>query len=222
MPNKNRTRHLKQYKDMPDEEFDDLWEQKMLNIEPSKALEDRIEKKWKEFEVDYDIDDLKINDRESLRALIQAIISLEDYEQFTFQLRTEGLNSENINLMDKISKVMSDLRGNISRIQDDLKITRKIRRSEQETSVLSYLEGLKVKAREYYESKTMYVLCPKCSQLLSTVWFLYPDEKNELELTCHRTLDDGSLCGNKFIVTSKELFENKGTNKPESLPDSIL
>lgn len=219
---KEQVKRLKQYRDMTDEEFDEAWELKAFNTAQSEILEKRIQAKWEEFEKDYDIDDLKINDRESLRGLIQAIIALEDYEQFTFQMRTSGLTAENINLMDKVGKVMSDLRNSISKYQDDLKITRKIRRSEQETSVLNYLEELKKKAREYYESKMMYVLCPKCNMLLSTVWFLYPNESNTLELTCHRTLDDGSLCGHKFTVNSQDLIANRGTNKEQNLPDSLL
>jgi hypothetical protein len=222
MPNKNRIRHLKQYDDMSDEEFDEMWEERTLNSTPSKKLEDRISLKLEEFSKDYDIDDLKINDKETLRALIQAIIALEDYEQVMFQLREAGLTAENINMLDKVSKTMSDLRSDISRLQDDLKITRKIRKSEQETSVLNYLETLKTKAREFYESKMMYILCPKCNMLLATIWTLYPTENNQIKLICHREQEDGSFCGEEVVVYTKDLLENKGSNKPEMLPESIL
>lgn len=222
LPNKNRVRNLKQYQDMPDEEFDEMWQQKVMNIAPSKALEDRIQKKFDEFAKDYDIDDLKINDKETLRALIQSILTLEDYEQMIFQLRTEGLTSENINFIDKISKVMADLRGGISRFQDDLKITRKTRKSEQETSVLTYIESLKEKAREFYQAKTIYILCPKCKMLLGTVWCQYPENKNKVELFCGRHLDNGETCGERVVVYTKGMLNTKGSNDPDMLPDSLL
>lgn len=194
----------------------------MQDLQPSQELEKRINSKMDEFAKDYDLDDLKINDTLSLRALIQSIIALEDLEQLMFKIRSDGISGDNVILLDKIGKEMSSLRGDISRFQDDLKITRKIRKSEQETSVINYLETLKQKAREYYDQKMMYILCPKCNLLLATVWTLYPEERNKIELTCHRTLEDGSTCGEKIIVYTKDLLEAKGSNKPNQLPESIL
>ena len=58
--------------------------------------------------------------------------------------------------------------------------------------------------------------------LLSTLWSLYPDESNTIVLTCHRKLDDGSFCGKKVKVTTKELMENRGTNRIDITPESLL
>lgn len=150
LKNKSSTRNLIQYKDMTDEEFDQLWDSRVEEQFPSDELEKRIQSKWDQFAEDYDLDDLKVNDKETLRALIQSIIALEDYEQKMYKLRSEGLDGSNIVLLDKIGKEMTNLRSDMSRFQDDLKITRKTRKSEQETSVLSYIEGLKQKAKEFY------------------------------------------------------------------------
>lgn len=222
LPHKERDRHLKQYAGMTDEEYDKIWEKKNQIIQPSLELEKRINEKMEDFARDYDLDDLKINDTLTLRALIQALISLEDLEQSMFQLRAEGLTGGNIIMLDKLGKEMSQLRGDITNFQNDLKITRKIRKSEQETSVLNLIETLKVKAREYYQAKMMYIVCPRCSMLLSTIWTLYPEQKNKIELICDRTLDDGSKCGEKVVVYTKDLLESKGTNKQEVLPESLL
>jgi hypothetical protein len=80
-----RQRNLGQYKDLSDADFEALMTKKALGIEPSRVFEERIAKKWAEFEQDYDLSDLKINDRDTLRNLIQSQLNLEDLEQHLFQ-----------------------------------------------------------------------------------------------------------------------------------------
>lgn len=214
-------RNLTQYKEWSDDDF----EAKMVEMENNpkirKDFEGRIGKKLDEFAEDYDIDDLKINDREALRNLIQNIISLEDYEEMVYGIRSGEINPQNITVLDRLSKMMSDIRKDISKLQEDLNITRKIRKSDKESSVISYISNLKEQARQYYESKAGYIFCPECNMLLSTVWALYPEADNKITLKCNRTMDDGHKCGHKFTVTTKELLDNKGTNKPEITPESM-
>jgi hypothetical protein len=218
-------RNLKQYKDLTDEKFEELYIDKALNLHPSMEFEKRIERKIKEFEKDYDLGDLKINDRETLRALTQAIISLEDYEQGLYKMRgsEDGISQENVYLFEKLSKVMSDLRSDISLLQTDLKITRKIRKSDQETSFVTYLEHLKEQARKFYESRMLYIFCPKCKTLLGTIWCLYPEEKkNKVKLICNRSLTNGIVCDGEITIGTKELIEKKGYSNPELIPERML
>ena len=219
---KTQMRNLYQYRDMTDEEFDKLFEASQ-QVGISSNFEERIEKKLQEFSKDYDIEDLKINDRETLRAFIQTIIALEDYETIIFNIRSnDDISAGNINVVDRISKVMSDLRRDMSRFQEDLNITRKIRKSDKESSVVSYIANLKDSARQYFESKMSYIYCPKCNMLLGNVWNLYPGANNKLTFECMRPMDDGTLCSNKFTVTTSELQKKRGTNKPEITPESLL
>lgn len=219
---KTSVRNLNQYKNLTDEEFEEVWIQKTLDLEPSKEFEKRIDKKLEAFSEDYDISDLKINDKETLRALIQALISLEDYEQAMFKLRGEGINSNNLQLMEKVNKMMSDLRSDVSKLQNDLNITRRYRKSDKEASVINYIDSLKEKAREFIEAKHSYIYC-ECGMLLGTVWTLYPNEpRNKIQLVCNRKLEDGTICGKKTTVTTDELQENNGTNKSEIIPEGLL
>lgn len=217
-----RTKNLKQYRDLSPEDFENLLAQKALGLEVSEAFEKRIQKKLDEFEKDYDLSDLKINDRETLRALIQTIISLEDYEQYLYKIRSEGLSGNALASLEKLHKAMSDLRGDISKLQNDLNITRKVRKSDQDVSVMAYIDTLKDKAKRFYESKMGYCFC-ECGMLLATIWTLYPEEeKNKLALVCHRILADGTECGKKTIVNTKELLNNRGSNSKEITPESML
>ena len=84
---KKRIRNLVQYRNMSDEEFDDAFDnlddESPQTIVPQRSLaemEELITNKMQDFEQDYDISDMKINDRLVLRNLIRSIISLEDLE----------------------------------------------------------------------------------------------------------------------------------------------
>ena len=220
-PDRRKIRKLKQYKDLTDDQFNDIMDKKVLAVAPVKAYEDRIERKLKQFENDYDLSDMKINDMETLRALVQAILTLEDLEQYTFSLRSEGISFDNLTLLDKVGQQMSKLRADISKMQEDLQITRKIRKADEEGSVVNFLEDLKEKAKRFYEQKMSYIFCPKCNMLVATIWVLWPDGNNKLQFICNRKLDEGAKCGHKFVVTTSELKHNRGTNKPEVLPESM-
>ena len=221
---KAKLRNLVQYKNMSDDEFDQVWEKKVVGAAPSSEFETRINRKLEEFAQDYDLSEMKVNDTASLRALIQAIIALEDYEQIIFRMRTTGedIGNADINILDKISKIMSELRGDIGRLQDDLQIKRKVRNSDKESSIISYIDSLKLKAKQFVEARSMLIVCSKCNMLLASLWTLYPEEDNKLTLRCHRKMDNGEECGEKITVSTKELLKTRGTNSQDVLPESML
>lgn len=214
-------RNLVQYRNLTDEQFQDLMAREELDIAPVREFEKRIEAKLKEFDRDYDLSDMKINDMLLLRALAQAFITLEDYEILAFKLRSEGVSDTNINLINSIESQKSKIRTDISKFQDDLKIARKIRKGDRQESVLAYIDDLKDKAKKFYEAKMGYVFCPECNMLLGTIWTLYPEADNKFVFKCQRKLHNGEKCNTKVVVTSKELLDKKGSNKPELLPESI-
>ncbi len=212
-------RNLSQYKGMTDEEFDEA----MGNLPTSKTsyedFEKKVKKKMLGFEKDYDLSDMKFNDTETLQNLCKALVTLEDYEKILVELRGESIG-KNLTMIDKLSSVMSNIRKDVSRMQEDLKITRKIRKSTQEESARAELARQKKLAMEFYQKKMFYVYCEKCVMLLTTTWFLYPTEKNILSIRCGRTYtnDEGKkigTCGHINKITSRELLETRGTNHPE-------
>lgn len=221
IPDKRKLRNLKQNQGLSDDEFEEMYADKYLSVEKSKIFEKRILERMDEFAGEYDLSDMKINDRETLRALIQAVLALEDYEQFLYQLRTDNksINADNIYLFDRVNKVCSDLREDISKLQNDLKISRRSRKSDADASFIDYLESVKVKAKKFYESKMSYIYCPKCNTLLGTIWTLYPDEpKNKIKLVCRREIDDTVKCDGEVIIGTKELLANKGYSDVNKIP----
>lgn len=209
----SRLRNLKQYSELPEEEFDELMSRKRLGVELSTEFEKRIQRKIDNFGEDYDLSDLKANDKLTLRALAQAYIQLEDLESYLYNLRSEGLTENIIFSTERINSISSTLRKDISSMQVDLNITRKARKGDKEATVIEELEFLKNKAKEFYEQRMFYVWCPECKMLLFTGWFLYPKEKgNKIQLVCNRKLDNDKTCGHKLIITGRELLEKRGVN----------
>ena len=214
-------RNLKQYSNLSDDEFYEIMALQEIDLAPVKEFEDRISKKIDEFGEDYDLTDMKFNDRETLRALAQVMINLEDMETFSYKLRASGITEETLNMYDKISRQLKDLRSDASSLQDTLKISRKVRKGDKEESVINFISDLKEKAKRFYELKSSYIFCPKCNMLLGTIWTLYPDSKNKIRLTCSRVLEDGHKCNTVVTVTTKELLDKRGSNRPEILPESM-
>ena len=229
MPNLDRIRNLKQYKDMTDDEFEKHWAEKdeaenlVLGIS-SEDFEERIQNKMDEFAEDYDLSDMKFNDKETLRGLCQSLIQLEDLEQVSYQIRNseQGISLNNLTLLDKIAQQMSRTRLDMLKMQEDLKISRKVRQTDKNLSAISELELLKEKAKVFYRQKMIWIFCPKCNMLVATTWFLFPETDNIIRLHCQRDLgeESGEVCDHTFDIKLSDIVE-AGSNKPELMPDAL-
>lgn len=218
-----RYRNLVQYKNLTDAEFDEAMDQMSQGLVRDAEFDRRIKKKIEDFGEDYDLDDLKVNDLLTLRGLAQAYIALEDYESYYYNLRKEGVSLDIMIEVEKLNNIISGLRKDISSMQADLNITRKVRKSDKEQNVITFLESLKEKAREFYQERMSYVYCPKCNNLLFTGWFHYPTERgNKLQLVCNRVLDNGETCGHKFQISIKDIMndQDRGINISE-VPEAM-
>ena len=211
---KESLRNLAQYKNLSDEEFNEIWEERQARLlttfKPKQDLEDRILDMMEKFREDYALDDLKFNDTQVLKALIRALLTLKDYEDTLYDLQQDGISSENIRVIDNLNKFISNLRKDISGLQEDLRITRKTRKEEKEDSIEAYIKDIQEKANRFYKNKVFRAVCPECGMMLFDGWFLYPEEDNKLVFTCGRMLEkkeDGQeeKCTGRLELTSSEL-----------------
>lgn len=211
-----KLRNLTQYKGMSDEEFQKQFE---ILSTPSnyEDFQVRVREKYSELEKDYDLSDMKFNDTETLMDMCSAMVTVDENKRLLVDVRAEGMTGYNLTIIKEVESQQSTLRKDISKMQDDLKITRKIRKATKEESAKSELKRLKTLAMEFYKQKMFYVYCEKCHQLLSTTWFLFPDSINTLSLKCLRPLDEKSknICGHITKIKSKKLVELRGTNHHE-------
>jgi len=226
---KESLRNLAQFKSLSDEEFEQVWIERQAKIaeeSPDKEdLEDRILDMMEKFKDDYALDDLKFNDTQVLRALIRALLTLKDYEDTLYEVQKNGIDSNNIRVIGDLNKFISQLRKDTSTLQEDLKISRKVRKEEREDSIEAYITNLQSKANAFYRHKIMRAVCPECGMMLFDGWFLYPEEDNKMVFECGRLMeqhDDGDVrkCTGRLEVTSTELKEKQEEYKklfPEGL-----
>lgn len=164
----------------------------------SKEIRDR-------FSSEYDVDDLAINDQIMLDELSTAMAQLE---LLNAELDTL-LTADEIDLrrVSDVNKVISTTRADISKIQEDLRITRKTRK-EKSDSVPEFIRDLKQRASKFLEERMSHLYCPSCKTLVCSVWFLSYEQPNKILLECPK-------CGHKFIVESQTL--NNRTNDLQRL-----
>lgn len=221
-PNKNSMRNMKQYKDMSDEEFDSLYSEVVFGVKKDELAEEKFNRLMKQFEDEYDLTEMLPNDRVVLKNLISAMLQLDDYTDVLEEISKEGITQGNILIVRELNTICKTLRTGISEMQNDLKITRNVRKADKEVSVINYLEDLKVKAKTFAHRKMHYVFCEKCGQLLATIWWQINDSKNNvIVVTCNRKTEDGGTCGWSKRLTAKDLTEMGGTNRIEVLPESM-
>jgi len=226
---KESLRNLAQYKNLSDEEFDIVWEERqakeLTTFKPKQNLEDRIRDMMELFREDYALDDLKFNDTQVLRALIRALLTLSDYEDTLYAEQQEGVGTDNIRVIGELNKFISSLRKDISDMQRDLNITRKTRKEEKEDSIEAYIKNIQEKADRFYKNKIYRIICPECGMMLFDGWFLYPDEDNKIIVTCGRMLeqkeeDEAVKCTGRLELTSSELRDLQEEYK-EKFPEGL-
>lgn len=216
---KGRIRNLTQYRNLSDEEFEAVYDELVAGETLVQSFENRIQRKIEDFSKDYDLSDLKMNDLLTLRALAQAYITLEDFERYYHKLRTnEKIDDIDIVRIEKLNNILSTLRKDISNLQNDLKITRKIRKGDKEESVINYIEDLKIKARKFYFSRMKPVICPVCHTWIASVWALYPDDKqSSIRIHCRRRNVDGTICKGVVTLSIKDLYAQEYQELPETV-----
>lgn len=213
LPSKKRIRNLAQYRDLTDEEFDDMWEtQNEVGEEDNEdileELKQRIKGKLDELEKDYDFSDMKANDMMQLESLVLAMLQLDDLEKEVYIRRTD-ISDSSMLALEKLNKIMSQLRADISTISTDLQLTKKIRNKSKDVSIVQRWEELSKKASEFYKQKMLYIFCPDCRTLLCNVWLLYPEnEKNKVTVYCER-------CNTKHEINLCELYDTGNKNLPD-------
>ena len=157
IPNKARTRNLIQNQGLTDEEFDEMWktthEDSEDDTEILAELKARIEEKLNELDKDYDFSDMKANDMMQLESLVLAMLQLDDIEKEVYKKRND-LTDSNILALEKLNKILSQLRADISTISTDLQLTKKIRnknKEEIERNIVNLISKLIIELELYKE-----------------------------------------------------------------------
>jgi hypothetical protein len=223
IPSRESLKGLTGWKDKSDEDFEESYQLAMFGALKDQLVQEKMDRLRRQYEEEYDLEELLPNDRAVLSSLISSTVLLELYQNTLFSLLKDkdATSDVNITKAKSLGDVCNKLTNDISRMQSDLAITKKDRKNSKEASVINFIEDLKVKAKRFYMSKMVTIICPQCSTVLATCWTLYSDHKSaKLHLRCHRVVDE-KVCGFEGDFTISELYANGGSNRVDLLPESL-
>jgi len=183
-------------------QFEGKTEEEINKILWSKELSSQVEKKLAEFAKDYDLSDMKSNDKESLRRMAALMVRLESAEQdLEERLRSDELDP---NEALKEEQRLGIMRRDLIALQESLGITRAKRIEKTEENPLLLWEDIKARARHFLQERLAYVRCCQCNIVLAVVNFTYPESNNEITVTCGRCGKVTKLSGQKLLELEKK------------------
>lgn len=158
---------------------------------------------------DYDLDDLASNDELLLNQLATALAQLDVYNE-ALAVYLEDTDNVDAAKVEKLQKVITAARSDASKIQDDLKISRKARK-EKTASITEYISDLKIRAKHFLEQRLSYIYCPHCGTLVATLWLLDYTKGSRCNFVCPH-------CDRAFLVSDQDLFINHTNDNDKLVP----
>lgn len=163
-----------------------------------------------DFEKEYDTEDLAVNDRIMLDELSTAMAQLELLNmELNTLLQESPIDTRRVT---EVNKAISVIRTDISKIQDDLRITRKTRKEKTE-SIPEFIHDLKTRAAKFLSERLSYIYCPSCNTLVATIWLLDYNSSSKFLLVC-------PTCNNDFIINASQL-DQRTNNRERVVPYSV-
>lgn len=189
-----KLRNLKPYRDKTDEEIIAHLKSRETKLKPintsapkQKSNDSRFNEKMKILLKEFEIDMNSSNDKESLNALVRQQIQLENVNRDIDALQAqEGMSKDDYAKLKQLGDFQRNVIISINDLQDKMGITRKIRKEKAVDDIPQWIDSVLVKAKEFYDNKTVTIECPKCIIELSRYWLNFPQENNNIrmELTC--------------------------------------
>jgi hypothetical protein len=193
----NRMRNLAMFKGKTDGEILEYilrkeGEKRVKEIpvrEESLSYNARYKRLIDRFQTEYGVDMNESNDTEALKLLVKHTLQLETLDlQIRNLQEKEAMTNEDTRTLKNLADVQRSLVTSVTELQDRLGISRKARKEKQADDVPQFLEGLKAKAQDFFDRKTVQVRCEKCQIELGRYWLNFPKRpsKIRLELVCER------------------------------------
>lgn len=189
-----RLKNLKPYRNKTDEEIIEHIKSRearpkalLLDAPKQKSHDSRFNEKMKILLKEFEIDMNSSNDKEALNALVRQQIQLENVGRDIDALQQQdSLSKDDYEKLKKLGDFQRSVITSITDFTDKLGISRKIRKEKAVDDIPQWIDSVLVRAKEFYEGKTVTVECPKCVIELSRYWINFPKEKNNIrmDLTC--------------------------------------
>lgn len=147
------------------------------------------------YKKEYGVDMNDSNDAESLRQLVRLIIQLELIDHSI--LVEQHKKNPNHTALKGYGDFQRSVQQSVNEIQTSLGISRKARKEKQVDDIPEFIAGVRKKALDFWERKTVPIKCERCRIELARYWLNFPDmvQGIRFELTCDK-------CKEKIIYTS--------------------
>lgn len=145
------------------------------------------------YKKEYAVDMNEANDAEALRALVRYLIQLERADEIIME--EQASKSPDHRILKGLGDFQRSIQMNVNELQDKLGISRKQRKEKQVDDIPEYIRGIRKKALDFWNRKTVPVRCEKCKIELARYWLNFPDKvtKVNFEVICEKCGTDISF-----------------------------
>lgn len=186
-----KLKNLRMFRDKTDEQIIEYLKSRPPKIirEPTedRAYNARFAEKFESLKNEYEFDMNDSNDIESLSQLVRHMIQAENIDKQIIELQAQKeYDMDSSRLLKNLGDFQRTVLTSITELQDRLGITRKIRKERQIDDIPQYIGGLKKRAKEFFDRKTISIRCNKCEIEYARFWLNFPQLTKSLsaEIEC--------------------------------------
>jgi hypothetical protein len=174
-----RLRNLGPYRGKSDEEIIESMKAKAATMKVkqlTESFDDRFKAKFALLSDEFSLDMNNSNDVEMLKSLVQHLIQSEDvHRDIRAVQEKEEKTKDDVGLLKVFGEYQRNLHMSINDLQDKLGISRKQRKEKQVDDIPQFIDGILLKAKDFWERKTESVVCPKDNVELIRYWINFPE-----------------------------------------------
>lgn len=142
----------------------------------NKQYDARFKEKLDMLEKEYGIDMNTSNDPEMLNNLVRQMIQVENTDKDIRHVQDkETKTRDDISTLKALGDFQRDIQMTIADLQDKLGISRKVRKEKAADDIPQFIDGILLKAKDFWNRQTITVDCPKCQIELIRYWLNFPD-----------------------------------------------
>jgi hypothetical protein len=190
-----RMRNLKMFRGKSDDEI-----VAYLNSRPPKRVITSEEKSLADYDKifkermttlqkDYGLDMNNSNDVEALRSLVRHLLQAEAVDRQIREIQNRPtIDDDDVRTLKNLGDFQRGIQTTISDLQDKLGITRKVRKEKSADDIAQYIQGIRAKAKDFWDRQTTPIVCSKCSIEMARIWINFPKiaHKYTFESECWR------------------------------------
>jgi rubrerythrin len=184
----------------------------------AETFEVKFERILNEYSKRYDIESLSNpNDLANLHTMIRNQLVIEELQRRMHELAQDDAVEEAMNIK-KLNDSITALADTNMKYEKSLAIDRKTRKTEQEQSVVDYMNSLKRLAKEFIEERLTKVSCKSCKILVGRISGVYDTTEYEARFQCPQ-------CKKYITVNRKErdiFFDVKDADWRRKYPIEII